>query len=708
MRIRLIVAALVSTAATGPAWADPAAGNAGAGQPVVSDQPPSTDADIARYSVDPAARPQLSRAAIAKLLRQKIKYVFVIFNENESFDHEYGSFPGANGLYSAGREPRSARATPGFFQSYVDSATGAAVTVQPFRVGPMENATVMDSVDHSHEGLAHKLDVVGGAARMDGFAQTEFAGRTGPVKTPAEIAAGRQRANLVMSYIDCDTIPFFWRYANRFTLFDNIFATEDTPSTPNAIALLAGQAGETQWVKHGVARQTGALLGTVEGDNYSGIGTTQGVPVTGDPNPYWGSAFDPGQAGREPTSPRENYGTNKYGGGYNISANMTFASVPLMAMGSGIREQLAGDRHPASNQTDIQLDIPAIAASGTAPVAWRWYQNGYDHEPTDPPGVTTHQTFVAHHEGPQYFGYIADNDNARSALRGEGDFFADIAAGQLPQGGGIIYIRGGFGNIAGQQVPIQNPKFPAALTPMDINTIRVVKNGDDDHPSYADHQISEAMNARVINAIAGNPELWAQSAIVITYDESDGFYDHVPPRILSYGPDSLPLSRGVRVPLLVISPYARAHAISHAEGDHNAVIETIEAVFGLQALASLPDEAAALKAGDSPEFNQYAEKFGPPGFHQTHLGPRDINTPITDSLMSAFDPARLSGAAPILPGSYAMIAADVVETLPHYGGHGCAAIGMNPEDLRQNVRPPVPAGFNPLPSTLPQYNSSAP
>ena len=40
-----------------------------------------------------------------------------------------------------------------------------------------------------------------------------------------------------MSYIDCDTIPFFWRYASRFTLFDNIFATEDTPSTPNAIAM---------------------------------------------------------------------------------------------------------------------------------------------------------------------------------------------------------------------------------------------------------------------------------------------------------------------------------------------------------------------------------------------------------------------------------------------------------------------------------------
>ena len=62
--------------------------------------------------------------------------------------------------------------------------------------------------------------------------------------------------------------------------------------------------------------------------------------------------------------------------------------------------------------------------------------------------------------------------------------------------------------------------------------------GDDDHAGYSDHQISEALNARIINAVASNPDIWKQSVIIITYDESDGFYDHVPPRILSYGPDA--------------------------------------------------------------------------------------------------------------------------------------------------------------------------
>ena len=64
-------------------------------------------------------------------------------------------------------------------------------------------------------------------------------------------ARGKQFARLVMSHVDCDTIPFLWQYASRFVLFDNIFATEDSPSTPNSVAMISGQAGETQWVKHG-------------------------------------------------------------------------------------------------------------------------------------------------------------------------------------------------------------------------------------------------------------------------------------------------------------------------------------------------------------------------------------------------------------------------------------------------------------------------
>ncbi len=693
-----MVAAIAMAFAAAMVWQPASAAEREA--PLVTSQPPSRDPEVARWFVDPARRPTLSRAATAALLRKRIKYVFVIFNENESFDHEYGTFPGANGLYADAAGPRDAAHTSGFDQSYLDAATGGRVEVRPFRLGPLQNATMTDSVDHGHVGLARKLDVVDGTARMDGFAQVEFDGKAGPAPSPANLARGRQYANLVMSYVDCDTIPFLWRYANRFALFDNIFATEDTPSTPNAIAMLAGQAGETQWVKHGMAGYAGPVSGAINAERFAGAGITTGVPLTSDPNPFWGSQFDPNGPPREPTSPKEYYGA-RGSGPANVSPNLTFATVPLDAMGSDIRRRLADDRNPAANQADIQQDIRAIEAMGHPPVAWRWYQNGYDHEPTDPPGITTHANFVAHHEGPQYFGYLADNDATRPSLRGEGDFFADLASGSLPKEGGIIYIRGGFGNLQHLSPPIQNNAFPGPLTVADIQALRDAKSGDDDHPGYADRQISEAMVARVVNAIAGDPKLWAKSAIVITYDESDGFYDHVPPRILSYGPDGLPLSRGVRVPLLVISPYARAHVVSHAEGDHNAVIQAIEAVFGIQPLASLPDERAALAAGDAPAFNS----SGPPGFHQRHLGPRDIWSPETDSLLSGFDPARLTGRAPVLPGSYAMIQDELIAALPHHAGRGCQAIGIIPEDVRQGITTAVPSGFNTLPSTLPRFNA---
>ncbi len=154
-----------------------------------------------------------------------------------------------------------------------------------------------------------------------------------------------------------------------------------------------------------------------------------------------------------------------------------------------------------------------------------------------------------------------------------------------------------------------------------------------------------------------------------------------------------------RIPMIVISPYARAHAVSHAEGDHNAVIETIEALFDLPALAELPEEKQALLAGADPSFN------GPGGFVQHHLGPRDINTPETDDLLSAFEPGRLTGKLPILPGSYAMIPDGVVNALPQFDGKGCAAIGIVPEDQRQHIATQVPAGFNTLPATLPQYST---
>ncbi len=657
--------------------------------PAVHGKPPAVTAqpdvgpDLARYFNNPAGDPKLPPEKLAMLLRQKIKYVFVIFNENHSFDNEYGTFPGVNGLYSTGLKPRSAEDTPGFTQTYTGS-NGLSVTVQPFRIGPAQNAGVVDSVDHSHTGLATKIDVdsATGVAKMDQFAfdeYTRFASKGGT----ANIAEGTQFAGLVMSHIDCDTVPFFWQWASRFTVFDNIFATEDTPSTPNAVAMIAGQSGETQWVKHGPNGRACTTGGNT--------GTTQGPPLVNDPQPFYGSQFDKTAVDRQPagTNASESYANG------NIASNLTFASLPLTFAGNNITAVMKQNLDPNFDLPDILKDIPYIQDLNVKPVNWRWYQEGYDLESTDTNGTASHYSYVSHHQGPGYFGYLANTPPLRPNFRGLTDFFTDMANGDLPKGG-VFYIRGGYSNQMGMTPPITNPDTPAA----EIAAITKAKSGDDDHPAYSDRQLTEAMAARVINAVAANPEIWKQCAIIITYDESDGFYDHVPPRILSYGPDGLPLSRGVRVPLILISPYARTHAVAHAEGDHNAVIETINDIFGLPALASLPEEAQALADGNSREFN----KLGPPGFEQKYLGPRDINSPITESLLSGFDPKRLLGASPPLPASFAMIPENIVNTLPHYGGHGCKEVGIVPEDVRQGIVNHIPVGFNPLPGTYPALN----
>ena len=651
---------------------------------------PKAGGEEAKYFIEPASEPQMSRETLVRLLRRHIRYVFIIFNENHSFDNGFGTFPGVNGIYSDRGKARPAASTPGFTQTYTDTRTGATVTVRPFRLGPRQNSSVMDSVDHSNAGMIAKYDVVKGVAKMDGYSRREYAKHAGATPTAASEEAGKQYARLVMSHIDCDTIPFFWQYAGRFTIFDNIFATEDGPSTPNAVAMISGQVGQTQWVKHPGEAAVGTA-GAVSCSLFE-------PPLIGDPQPFWGSQYDTTAGGvsgpppyaRQPAGVKDGYANN------NITANFTFASLPLTFQGKGIAEVLGKDPKYSTDTADIAKDIPYIEKYGSNPVNWGWFQEGYGLEATDTGGVASHFSYVSHHNGAQYFGYVSNTPGISASMHGLTDFFTEMAHDSLPRGG-VFYIRGGYKNLLGKKPVITDPETPAD----EIAAIDAAKAGDDDHPGYTDRQLSEAMAARVINAVASNPKIWSQSAIIITYDETDGQWDHVSPRILSYGPNGL-LARGSRVPLILISPYARTHVVSHVEGDHNSVIETINYIFGLPALASLPDEAKALKDGDSPAFNKVAASKGArPGFRQTHLGPNDVESSISGSLLSGFDPRRLSGKAAPLPASLAIIPDRAVNSFPHYDGQGCKEIGITPEDVRLGIANDIPGGFNPLPGTFP-------
>ena len=676
---------------------------------------PGATPDIQAYVNDPTLDPQLSQQELINLLRHRVKYVFVLFQENRSFDSYFGTYRGANGLFSSGGsapQARPASQTPGFTQTFLD-LNGAPLTIQPFRIGPNQHSADLDDVDHSHTRMAAKMDLPNGTGTplMDQFAAVEEAKYN---VSGATTLKGKQYGELTMAYVDCDTVPFLWSYANRFVLFDNIFQTVVGPSTPNALAMIAGQSGETQWAKHGSDPFTPGAPASFQ------------LPLVNDNVPFWGSPLDAQrlQNGQPQNPYGEGYGLSPSG----ISVNLTFASLPLTLAGRNVTTLLATDLNAAANQADIQFDIAAIAGLGKPAISWGWYEEGYAAEPNEglyrgtgngitgdmttpsplgnpivTPGTPapafgdTHNSYIAHHNGPQYFGYIADNPGENRNLHGLNDFFTDIQAGNLPSQGGVFYVRGGYQNIQGLAPVVGAIATGPALSPAEAAAVTAGFQGDDDHPAYSDSQISEALVAREINAIARSP-YWGQSVIIITYDESEGDYDHVPPRILSFDPVGLPTSRGPRIPLLVISPYARAHVVSREEGDHNSVIRLINAVFGLPALGDLPDEASArASAAANPAFN------GPNGLPNTDLGPHDgvSNTANTGALLSAFDPARLAGIREPLPASYAIIPDALINALPHLGGQGCTMLGIQTEDRAQGIVNAIPADFNPRPGTFP-------
>jgi phospholipase C len=628
--------------------------------------PKSGPAVTARI-IDPKTEPALTAQEKLQLIRHRVKYVFVLFQENRSFDFYFATYPGADGLYAGPDGPRTPDQVPGFTQTLVNT-DGSLTTVTPFRIP----ATVKDvngktvplypadiaSVNHSHKGIAQKLALdANNVAQNTGYslAEEHITLVDGKAQIPPTLER-KQFGELVMAHVDCDTAPFLWRYADRFTLFDHFMDTIIGPSTPNAIAMISGQGGETQWMLHPDKAAAG------------GQGAAATVPMTSDPQPYWGSPLDTADKLHQPQA------TKPFGG---ISKNLTFASLPLSFMGSDIKQTTAADYDPAFDLPDVQEDIEKIAGHSVKAVNWGWFQQGYDHELNDTLHNSSHAGYVAHHNAPQYFGYVANNPLASAHIHGLSDFFSAIKEKSLPPAG-VFYIRGGYGNIRNWKPQDPNPKLAA------------VYNGNDDHPGYSDTQISEGLLAQEINAIAASP-YWKDSAIIITYDESDGLYDHAQPRVRSWDAAGVPLEQGPRIPAILISPYAEAHAVSHVPSEHSSIIKFVDELFDLVPLADLPDEERARQIG--------LEKF-----HQPNLGPADDKVEGVGDMTSAFDTLRLQGKRPPLSPAYATIPEAEITRFPHAASHGCRTLGITPTD--HSLPNPVPPDFNPRPDTTPGIPTS--
>lgn len=642
----------------------------------------SASVSVAVASPPGASASAPSTAALVAALRQKVQYVFVLYQENRSYDSLFGTYPGADGLYANENGPYANPASqPGFVQPIV-TTSGATSTISPFLIGPSVYAADTDDINHSHPAIVQKMDFSRGAPQMDRFALTEeaihSAGGVLPAAGQPVSLQAEQYGELAMAYEDCSTVPLLWRWASNFTVADHIFQDMTGPSTPGNLSIIGAQTGVTQWLLH-------------PDEAFYGQGASgSGVPVLDDAGPFWGSGSDPTPASEKlPYNPT--YGAYKQtdasptqpSASSQTQLNQTYATLPLTLQGKSIGSVSEQDRDPSLDLSDVQDDVAYLTHQGGKTVDWGWFQEGYgsSYLDTDGPAVQgSHAAYVTHHNAPQYFGYIANNDSLSAHLSDTGDFYTALQTGSLPRSGGVYYVKGGYQNELG-------------LTPADPDAA-VQKNfvGDDDHPAYSDAEISDAFLASEINAIAASP-YWAHSAIVVTWDDSEGDYDNVPPPVQSFGPDGLIMTDGPRVPLLVISPYARTGYVDSEIGSQASVVKFVDTLFGLTPLADLPDELQARTLGQ--------DEYG-----MSNLGPSDDLTPNVGNLLGAFDWSRLTGRTSPVPASQAIVPqSDFAPTAQI--ALGCSYAGVTP------VAPPAgygqaPADFNPRPSTDPTLVAAKP
>jgi phospholipase C len=174
-------------------------------------------------------------------------------------------------------------------------------------------------------------------------------------------------------------------------------------------------------------------------------------------------------------------------------------------------------------------------------ITWAWYSGGWDDAVAGKPDPL----FQFHHQPFAFFKNTANGTpGAKEHLKDELDFVAAVQKGELPQ---VVFFKPG--------------------------------GEENEHPGYANVLSGEKHTADLIKMIERSP-LWKDTAIIITYDENGGLWDHVaPPKIDRWGP-------GTRVPSLLISPLAKKGFVDHTQYDTTSILKLIETRFGLAPLGT--------------------------------------------------------------------------------------------------------------------------
>jgi phospholipase C len=429
-----------------------------------------------------------------------IQHLVVIYQENVSFDHYFGTYPIAT---NPADEPafHAAPDTP-----TVNGLTSELLTNNPNAANPkrldtrVRSQAVTCDQDHAYTDEQGAYD----KGLVDKFVQS-VAGRSGSCKNKP----------IVMDYFDGNTVTALWNYAQNFALNDNSFGTTFGQSTVGALNLISGQT-------HGA-------VATPSGANDAAIAN--------------GTIYHD----EDPT--------------YDDCSAQATTKDPTVAM-------------TGKNIGDL------LNAKG---VTWGWFEGGFAPSSVNNGKAvcaTSHTNvagkpvldYIPHHEPFQYYQSTANPHHLPPS--------AISMIGQTDQANHQYDISYFFEALANGNMPaVSFLKAPGY---------------EDGHAGYSDPLDEQTFLVDTINRIEQSPD-WTSTAIVIAYDDSDGWYDHVMPPIVNQsnsaqdaltGTGSCGTAKagayqdrcgyGPRLPQLVISSYARQNFVDNTLTDQTSILRFIE------------------------------------------------------------------------------------------------------------------------------------
>jgi phospholipase C len=460
----------------------------------------------------------------------QINHFIVIYQENWSFDGLYAQFPGANG------------APPGTNANQVDKFGNPLPNVP----GPSTNPPIPAGLPTSTFDLSQYLspsqktnDIV------HRFATEQLQIDNGKIDTSSATYSNDRfviysdNKTAVLSQFNATNLPE-GLLAQQYTMDDNFFHAAYGGSFLNHQFLVAAAAPEwNQPIPNNFVSSFDPVTKTVKDNNL-----TSNSLLAAD-----GNHFD---------------------------VNTTFSEnlVPNFSTpGAATLLKSINDSNPSDPNRPFETNIGDRMTD--AGVSWKWYSGGWDaavnlqkayqsgnanaiaaakapfNDPNNPLNL-----FQWHHQPFAYFDNTSPlSPGGQEHLQDEQNFFNDLANGDLPQ---VSFVK---------------PLGP-----------------DNEHPGYANLLQGQQHVADIVHAVQNSPD-WEHTAIIVTYDENGGRWDHVSPPN-----NNGPWGDGVRVPAIVISPFAKQGFVDHTEHDTLSILSTIEKRFGLKALNQYDANASTLES----------------------------------------------------------------------------------------------------------------